>query len=299
MATVTCVGISVHDMVFSLGGTLNLGTKNLATTMGTVGGGPAANAAVTVAALGWTAQLVSKLGTDAIGDAMVRDLERSGVDVSRVRRVAEAPSSVSSVILDKSGDRTIVNHTDERLIDASAGVTADDLVGSDAVLVDLRWPHGASSAIEAATHLGLPSIVDFDLTTSDASAEVVRTATHVIFSRPALVNFTGMTEVSGALRAVAAKTEAFVGVTLGGDGFAWFEQDQVRTVPAFPVVVVDTLAAGDVFHGAFALGVAQNDSLDRTIRAASAAAAVKCSRPGGRNGIPNRADVDEFLETNQ
>lgn len=299
MSSVTCVGISVQDLVFSIDHPLGPGGKHLATAMRTVGGGPAANAAVTIAALGGTAQLISKLGTDAMGDAMLRDLEGAGVDVSGVRRVAEAPSSVSSVIVDKSGDRTIVNHTDDRLIDASAGVTAEDLAGSDAVLVDLRWPHGAQSAIEVATNLGLPSIVDFDLTTSDASAEVVRTATHVIFSRPALISFTGMTEVSRALRAVAAKTEAFVGVTLGGDGFAWFEQDQVRTVPAFPVVVVDTLAAGDVFHGAFALGVAQNDPLDRTIRAASAAAAVKCSRPGGRNGIPNRADVDEFLETNQ
>ena len=299
MATVTCVGISVHDMVFSLGGTLNLGAKNLATGIHTVGGGPAANAAVTVTALGGTAQLVSKIGTDAIGDAMVRDLESFGVDVSRVRRVAEAPSSVSGVIVDKSGDRTIVNHTDDRLIDASAAVTADDLAGSDAVLVDLRWPHGARSAIEVATHLGLPSIVDFDLTTSNGPAEVVRTATHVVFSQPALASFTRIGDVSSALREVAAKTEAFIGVTLGGEGFAWIEQDDVRAVPAFPVAVVDTLAAGDVFHGAFALGIAQNDSLDQTIRAASAAAALKCSRPGGRAGIPTRAEVDEFLETNR
>ena len=64
------------------------------------------------------------------------------------------------------------------------------------------------------------------------------------------------------------------------------EGEQLRHLPAFAVDVVDTLGAGDVLHGAFALALGF----------ACAAAAIKCSRPGGRTGAPNADEVAEFLE---
>ena len=57
----------------------------------------------------------------------------------------------------------------------------------------------------------------------------------------------------------------------------------------------DTLAAGDVFHGAFALGLAEGRNVEEAGRLASAAAALKCTRFGGRLGIPTRAELDGFL----
>ena len=73
------------------------------------------------------------------------------------------------------------------------------------------------------------------------------------------------------------------------------EAGAVQKFPAFRVEVADTLGAGDVFHGAFALGLAEDRPIADVIRRASAAAALKCTRFGGRAGIPTVREVEAFL----
>jgi sulfofructose kinase len=63
----------------------------------------------------------------------------------------------------------------------------------------------------------------------------------------------------------------------------------------FPVAAVDTLGAGDTFHGAFALALAEGCDLLTGMRFAAAAAALKCTRFGGIAGTPTRTEVDAFL----
>ena len=69
------------------------------------------------------------------------------------------------------------------------------------------------------------------------------------------------------------------------------------TLPAYQVEVVDTVGAGDVFHGAFIAGLLQGYTTKETARLASAVSAVKCTRIGGRAGIPDWETVREFMET--
>lgn len=295
LPTVTCVGNAVRDVVFRTERPLDVGGKNLATSMSTHLGGPAANAAVTIASLGGLTRLISNLGADSHGDSVVATLESCGVDVSLVRRLDGVSTPLSSVVVDPSGERTIVNHTDTRLIDSTRSVTTDDLEGSDSVLVDLRWPDGARSAIAGANALAIPAVVDVDLTTAGNPVDIIGSASHVIFSRPALSKLAGTADIDDALRDVASTTGAFVAVTLGGDGTKWVEQGHVRSLRAFPVDVVDTLGAGDVFHGAFALGIAAGRPVEDALRFASATSAIKCSRPSGRDAFPTHAEVDELL----
>jgi sulfofructose kinase len=295
-ATVTCVGLAVQDLVFGLDASINISRKNFASTLRVVGGGPAANAAVAVAALGGSSRLIARLGSDTVGDSIIANLQRHGVDVSRVRRINDAHSPISTVIVDDRGERTIVNHTDARLFGGSDSVTERDIVDSKALLVDLRWPEGAMSAIRNANELGIPSVVDFDLTTLGSHDDVVESATHLIFSQPALVQLTGTADVAGALRAVPSAAGAFVGVTLGQQGFQWLDAGIIRSFPGFEVDAVDTLGAGDVFHGAFALGLAEGRSLVDTIRWSSAAAALKCTRRGTTEGFPTSDDVASLMK---
>ncbi len=90
---------------------------------------------------------------------------------------------------------------------------------------------------------------------------------------------------------------AAIAVTDGENGVVWRNAgDETDSfTPAFKVDAVDTNAAGDVFHGAFAVGLAEKMPLGETMRFASAAAAIKCTRYGGRSGAPTRAEVDAFL----
>jgi sulfofructose kinase len=66
-------------------------------------------------------------------------------------------------------------------------------------------------------------------------------------------------------------------------------------MPAFAVEAVDTLGAGDTFHGAFALALAEGRDIQAAMRFAAAAAAIKCTRFGGIEGAPLRGEVEAFL----
>lgn len=84
-----------------------------------------------------------------------------------------------------------------------------------------------------------------------------------------------------------------MGVTAGGEGFYWLseEDNAVRHIPALAIEPVDTLGAGDVFHGAFALAIGEGKSTEEAAQFANAAAGIKCARYGGRDAIPSRAEV--------
>ena len=84
-------------------------------------------------------------------------------------------------------------------------------------------------------------------------------------------------------------------ITTGGKEGCWAFLDG-RTVhfPAYPVQAVDTTGAGDVFHGAFLARWLETEDTVSAIRFASAVSALKCLRPGGRSGIPDREAADRL-----
>ena len=99
-----------------------------------------------------------------------------------------------------------------------------------------------------------------------------------------------------ALKKIARLTPSFLAGTRGALGTLWLDDNgNLQQTPAFPVHTVDTLGAGDVFHGAFALAVTEQQELPEALRFASAAAALKCTRFGGAFAAPQRAEVEEFL----
>jgi sugar/nucleoside kinase (ribokinase family) len=86
---------------------------------------------------------------------------------------------------------------------------------------------------------------------------------------------------------------SFVSVTAGGAGSYWFDDEsgKVEHWPALAIEAVDTLAAGDIFHGAFALAIAEGKTPEHAIQLSSIAAALKCEVFGGRSGAPTRSQV--------
>ncbi len=96
---------------------------------------------------------------------------------------------------------------------------------------------------------------------------------------------------------LASRTDAFVAVTGGAAGTWWHDRatGRVRHVEAPKVKAVDTLAAGDVFHGAFTLAIAEGQSIPDAIAFANTAAALKCTVFGGRLGAPTREEVRAAL----
>lgn len=294
MPTVLCVGHAVQDFVFTVASLPDRGEKYRATSFTSVGGGPAATAAVAIAKLGGRAVLAARVGADAAADMITAELDRCGVDCAHVRRCAGCASSVSAVIVDERGERMIVNNLDPGLPADAGWLPSPTALGAQAVLVDTRWPEGALAALQAARAAGLPAVLDADRPIPSDGA-VLRAATHVAFSSDALADYTGIDEPARALTEAARSLSGWCCVTAGRDGVHVLERGQSSHHAAFDVPVVDTLGAGDVWHGAFALAIAEGRDEAAAVRIASAAAALKVQRPGGRAGAPTRAELESFL----
>lgn len=293
MAKVLCVGHAVQDFIFTVPSLPDAAEKFQASGFETVGGGPAATAAVTVARLGGHAVLAARLGDDAIAATIVGELESHGVDCGAVRRLPGCTSSLSAVMIDPRGERMIVNYLDRSMPVAAEWLPSPRAIGADAVLADSRWPEGAARALAAARASGIPGVLDADKPVPREDGALLA-ATHVAFSAEALADYTGMGGCVGGLKAAAARLGGWCCVTAGADGVYVLDGEGMCHFPGHPVQVVDTLGAGDVWHGAFALALAEGRDWRDAVSFASAAAALKVQRPGGRAGVPSRAEVDDF-----
>ncbi|MCG6857475.1 MAG: PfkB family carbohydrate kinase, partial [Salaquimonas sp.] len=193
-----------------------------------------------------------------------------------------------------SGDRMIVNYRDPALPETTDWLPDFAELKPGAVLVDTRWPAGAQAALTYARARGIPGIVDAEPPVR-AAEKALLAASHIAFSRDGLKDWAETDDIARGLTIAATDTKAFVCVTDGANGVHYRRGDDTGWLPSYPVHAVDTLAAGDVWHGAFALALAEGRDEIEAIRFASAAAALKCTRFGGRAAIPDRAQVESFL----
>ena len=292
--TILCAGIIVLDEVFQVERFPQPGEKAHAHGFFTVNGGCAANAAVAIARLGGRAALAGPLGADANGDRVLAALAREQVDCTGCQRLAGAPTALSAILIDARGERMIATHRDDRLA-AATPVDPAMLVGStDAVLADNRFPEFVRPICLAARARDLTVVLDADRPTQVAD-ELFRIATHVVFSSECLRATTGHDELGAGLARIAATTQSFLAVTDGEHDVLWRDRAALRRTPVFPVQAVDTLAAGDVFHGAFTLALAEGREIGAAMRFAAAAAGLKCTRLGGSAAAPRRAEVEALL----
>lgn len=254
------------------------------------GGGGAANAAVAVARLGGIASLASRLGKDPIGDTIISGLQFESVDIRAVQRTGNARSAFSSIYVTPAGERQIVNFRGENLPEGSDNLQLPQSV--DAALADTRWGAGAARTMAIARARDVPGIIDAE---APIELEQISAASHIAFSQQGLTQLTGEDDCLTALKSASAATSAWVCVTAGPAGVYCMVNGRIENIPAFDVATVDTLAAGDIWHGAFALRLAEGMDELTSAEFANAAAGLKCQHFGGRQGCPNRAAVDDLL----
>src|SRR5262245_13392123 len=115
------------------------------------------------------------------------------------------------------------------------------------------------------------------------------------FSSECLRATTGLDDLGAGLTRIGRTTGAFLAVTNGPHDVLWLEALELRRSPVFAVTAVDTLGAGDVFHGGFTLALAEGCDEISAMRFAAAAAGLKCTRLGGSMAAPTRAEVEALL----
>jgi sulfofructose kinase len=260
------------------------------------GGNKVPTALVAVARLGGSAGLIGQVGDDHHGRFCLEDLAYNGVDASRMRTVAGGATPYCVCLSDlKTRGRAFLVHRkpfeplaldeeDRRYIRSARYL---HLSSAD----DVPW-----QAIEWAREAGVRVAYDAD-GYRDTLPALIPKLDVLIMSEFVYAKLFDDEQYERNCFALAKKGPSIVFVTLGARGSAGVMDGQFVQQPAFTNVdVVDTTGAGDVYHGAFLYGLLQGWDGARIARFSSAVSAIKCTRVGGRAGIPTRAMVDEFLE---
>jgi len=296
---ILCAGIAVQDIVMRVQHFPAPGTKVAASEFIITGGGCAANAAVTAARLGGRVAFAGPLGgpDDAVSERILSNLLNEGIDCGGVVRVSGGTASVSLILLDATGEKTIATRRGVKLGETLPGDVARLVSDVDAVLVDNRFPKFVTEVCRTAQSREIPIVIDLDQETK-VDDPLLALGTHVISSTEALFGTTGCTDYGEALKKLAGHISGFLAITDGPNGVYWLDRGELRHLPAFKIKVVDSLGAGDAFHAAFTLALAEGRPLADMLRFASATAALKCTKFGGGSGAPTRADVEEFLGRN-
>src|SRR6478736_299153 len=294
---ILCIGMPVRDLTFRVGGVPGRGSKENATHFEEICGGNALNAAIAIVRLGGRASVCGPMG-DA-GETASRyifdKLAHEGIDSRHLVHMPGLVTPISTIMIDPSGERTIVTFRDPELWKVQLPHPEVLLEDCAAILTESRCAEFCTDLCAEARRRDIPVIVDVDRAMSLREG-LLTASSHLVFSSEPLQETAGVTDDGEALKKIAKLTPSFLAGTRGAQGTLWLdERGNLQQTPAFPVHTVDTLGAGDVFHGAFALAITEGQDLRSALKFASAAAALKCTRFGGAFAAPQRAEVSELL----
>ena len=294
MTSVLVTGMAVVDFLFEVDAMPDRAEKYVATNAQIVGGGGAANAACAIARLGGNAMLAARVGDDMIGNLIIEDLKTYAVDCSLIHVNEGGRSSYSSVLLDANGERQIVNYRGAGLSDE---VSLIECSNPAAVLADTRWLAGAMASMCLAREKNIPGVLDAE---PPIDSDLLHAASHIAFSKQGLESLSGglsgQQHIEQALRDVQKEYAGWVAMTDGANGVYSLTEDRFLHQPATRIDVVDTLGAGDVWHGAFAWSLGCGNDEKTAVRFASAAATLKCANSGGGRASPLLKDVERFMQ---
>ena len=261
------------------------------------GGGKIATGLVAAARLGAKCAIMGACGDDIFARACLADFDAHGVDRSRMVCRSEMRSSFSVVLSDPAG-RSILYRP---MPDALREDEVDYSVVSDTRFFFLAHFNPITlQCCEIAHSSKATTLMDADTYKPEEELERNLRSVDVLiaseFIYKALFSNKNYEANCALTRALGPRVVIF---TLGERGLVGMDENGFFALPAFQVPVFDTLGAGDVFHGAFLAALCDGANDQEAACFASAAAAIKCTRPGGRAGIPDKKTILRFLETGE
>ncbi|MGF0312126.1 PfkB family carbohydrate kinase [Rhodococcus sp. IEGM1428] len=274
------VGLATLDVIHRVSAAPAPNEKITSSAQFVAAGGPAANAAVTFAALGGTAVLVTALGDDPVAELVKADLAAFGVRVLDAALGTSRSVPVSAVtVIESTGDRSVVSadavHSEVPPPEDLETVVA----GADVVLVDGHHPLIARAAAEHAAARVTTLVVDAGRW-KPVMSELIPHATDMVCSADFRTPGTSDTATTAAAL-VGAGVDTVV-TTHGSEPVEWWTEGSSGSVDVEPVTAVDTVGAGDAFHGAYAYYSTQSGSLAEHIDRSARVAALRCSMVGPR-----------------
>lgn len=269
------------------------GTKTDATGYHLLPGGQVATATLAAHRLGLRACYVGAVGDDELADRATEVLRREGVKL-RLKQVPGATTQFAMIIVDHTGERTIVEHYDPRTV-----IHADDLdralIASARVLhLDITDVPAGVRAARWAREAG--TLVSLDIDRMLPGTPELLGLVDLLVASEHLPQELGSPDPRLGLYTLRKLCPGFVCITSGDRGCVALDNGEAIWVPAFDVPVADTTGCGDVFRGTLIHGVLQGWPMPRALTFASAAAALQAGALGAQAGIPTAEQVQAFLD---
>ncbi len=285
---VLCVGHACYDLTFSVDHHPTADEKIFAESCVGCGGGPAANAAVIAARLGFRSAFAGYLGNDPYGDRHWHEFLENNVDDRFLVR-GDNPTPLSAILVKPDGKRALINYKGETQ-PLPANTLDFSQISARVVLFDGHEPELSPPLADYCRSRKIPTVLDAG-SVHRGTLALLDKVDYLVCSEKFACQFAGNEET--ALTKLTEKS--VVVITLGERGLIWQRGGERGHSPAFAISPIDTTGAGDAFHGAFAAAVAAGMSWHDTLRYASAAGAFCCCRTGARQGLANRQELDAFL----
>jgi sugar/nucleoside kinase (ribokinase family) len=261
------------------------------------GGGLVGTALVACARLGASCLLFSFLSHDQVGVQVASELAAEGIRLEGVAGIPQGTSPFSFIHVDnRSGERTIF-HRPAAGLERSVLPDLGRIPECDVLLVDDYYPELALAAARTARRTGIPVVADLTVSLSKCP-ELFKEVDVLIAPRVFAAQIGRGDDLASALEAIHRLGPETAMITLGREGYVYSSPGGEGKGRAFKVATVDTTGAGDAFHGAFAYGLARRWEIQRCAEFAAAVAAIKCTKPGGRTGLPSLLQAIHFLRRN-
>lgn len=261
-------------------------------------GGKGANQAVAAARLGGNVTFLANAGNDLFGEQAIRQFQRESIDTTYIGRDPDKPSGIALIGIDQQGENSILvaSGANASLSEADIDRAEQVIRAAEVVLVQLETPlttvyhlihrcaaWGVRLILNPAPSQVLPNEIYkqlFAITPNETETEVL-TGIRVVDEASAL-------QAANVLR---GRGVGHIIITLGVRGaFVYTEHDSYLVAPP-EVVAIDTTAAGDVFSGAFAVGIAEGLAVANAVSFACQAAAISTTRMGAQTSSPYRDEL--------
>lgn len=288
------VGLNATDTIIPVPEYPARGAKVAFRSASVLPGGQVASAVAACQTWGLRTRYVGKVGDDAAGALHREEFDRLGVEAHLI--TAEGcPSQQAFILVDDTGERTVLWKRDERLALRPAELQREWVVDARVLHVDGHDTAAAAVAAGWAREAGVPVVADLDELYPGVE-ELLPKLDYFVASRDIPGRLTGETDLRKALPEVKKKYECVLAAaTLGEEGVLAWDGTRFWHAAAYRVKVVDSIGAGDIFHAGFIYGLLQNWPLQRQLDFACAAAALNCMAVGARGGIQPVESIENLV----
>ncbi len=291
MKHVLVSGLATVDMIFYMDELPAFEKKYRAKKALITTGGNAANASIAISRLGGKASLLTQVGQDFFGNLIMTELAAEKVETNRIDQKENISTAYSSIIIDKKGARQIINYRTDNL--DFSNLSLGNQINYEAYLTDGRSKEITLATLREARKKNKPGILDAE---EPVCHSAVKLASHVAFSRQGLSNFCNTSSILKGLKIVEHHSNNWICVTDGERGVFFLDSGKLVQLKPPKTKVVDTLGAGDVWHGAFSLALSYDKSMIEAIKFANIIASKKCQKYGSKSGAPHKDELstDEY-----